>query len=118
MTVNLAPHDKDNPFTVISNKAVYDNRLSLKARGLLMLILGLPRDRELSISGLASLKIAGLTTLKSAFAELKKHGYLEYSRKGSNNGGTYTVNETPESSEKPDIEKPDESLNRFLNGIR
>jgi len=124
MTVNLAPHDKDNPFTVTSNKAVYDNRLSLKARGLLTVILGLPRDRDLSISGLASLKIAGLTTLRAAFTELKKYGYLEYSRKGSNGRGNYTVNETPESdtsdsdtsdSDTSDSDTSDSDTNKVNN---
>lgn len=68
--------EKNSDFTVISNFYLRDKGISLKAKGLLSIILSLPDDWEYSVAGLASICSENETAIKSALSELKKNGYL------------------------------------------
>lgn len=68
--------EKNSDFTIISNFYLRDKNISLKAKGLLSIILSLPDDWDYSVSGLAAICSEKETAVKSALKELKSYGYL------------------------------------------
>lgn len=67
---------KTRDFTVMSNHHLRDSRLSLKAKGLLSLILSLPDDWKHSLGGYVSMCSEGERAVRSALGELKECGYV------------------------------------------
>jgi hypothetical protein len=94
-------------FTVMSNTHFKEKKMSLKAKGLLSLMLSLPDDWNYSISGLVTLSKDGKDSVMSALAELETFGYLERRRtvneKGQFSGIEYNIFEQPQ-TEKPTAE--------------
>lgn len=101
---------KNANFTVMSNYHFKEKKMSLKAKGLLSLMLSLPDDWDYSIAGLATLSKDGKDSIMSALGELEKFGYLARQRltndKGQFAGVEYNIYEQPQ--EKPIAEKPNE----------
>ena len=64
-------------FTIISNAALRDERLSWKARGLLAYLLSMDTGWETSIRRLATVAPDGKSAVETALAELEALGYLE-----------------------------------------
>jgi len=95
-------------FTVMSNYHFKEKKMSLKAKGLLSLILSLPEDWDYSVAGLTTLSKDGKDGVMTALAELEKFGYLTRTRlvndKGQFDGIEYNIFEQPQ--EKPVAEKP------------
>ena len=60
----------------MSNTHLKDKRLSLKAIGLLSVVLGLPGDWHYTVNGLVGIVKDGKDSVESAIKELKKNGYL------------------------------------------
>ena len=60
----------------MSNTHLKDKRLSLKAIGLLSIVLGLPDDWHYTVNGLVGIVKDGKDSVESAIKELKKNGYL------------------------------------------
>lgn len=60
----------------MSNTHLKDKRLSLKAIGLLSVVLGLPEDWNYTVNGLVGIVKDGKDSVESAIKELKKNGYL------------------------------------------
>ena len=75
MSVARTHHTKD--YTCMSNYHFKDKSLSLKAKGLLSLMLSLPEQWDYSIIGLSSLSSDGETSVRTAIKELEEHKYLE-----------------------------------------
>ena len=69
-------HKTDN-YTVMSNHHLRNKDMSLKAKGLLSLMLSLPNDWDYSIAGLVKICKESETSIKSTLAELKDLGYLD-----------------------------------------
>ena len=67
---------KSKDYTTISNIHLRDKSLSLKAKGLLSMVLSLPEDWNYSISGLVSLVQEGEFAVRNTLKELKEHKYL------------------------------------------
>lgn len=67
---------KSRNYTVMSNIHLKDKRLSLKAIGLLSVVLGLPEDWHYTVNGLVGIVKDGKDSVESAIKELKKNGYL------------------------------------------
>lgn len=67
---------KNKNYTVMSNTHLKDKRLSLKAIGLLSVVLGLPDDWHYTVNGLVGIVKDGKDSVESAIKELKKNGYL------------------------------------------
>ena len=63
-------------YTVMSNYHLRDKSLSCKAKGLLSLMLSLPKEWDYSIKGLVSLSNDGRDSVKSALNELKDAQYI------------------------------------------
>lgn len=60
----------------MSNTHLKDKRLSLKAIGLLSVVLGLPEDWHYTVNGLVGIVKDGKDSVETAIKELKKNGYL------------------------------------------
>lgn len=101
---------KNANFTVMSNYHFKEKKMSLKAKGLLSLMLSLPDDWDYSIAGLTTLSKDGRDGVMSALGELEKFGYLQRERvindKGQFAGVEYNIYEQPQ--EKPVSEKPNQ----------
>ena len=67
-------------FTVMANYHLRDKNLTLKAKGLLSLILSLPEKWTFSIKGLARICKEGVDAIRAALQELKSAGYIIYTR--------------------------------------
>jgi len=80
-------HSFDDHFTQIPNDWVRDNRLSLKARGLLSMLMSHRAGWSLSINSIAKEAQEGKDAIRSAIAELERFGYLERSQ--VNESGRY-----------------------------
>jgi len=78
--------EKNKNYTTISNHHLQDRNLSLKAKGLLTLILSLPPDWDMTLKGLVSLSGDGVDSVRSGIQELEKAGYLRHSRSRNNLG--------------------------------
>lgn len=68
--------NKTQDYTIISNSYLKEREMSLKAKGLLTLMLALPDDWDYSINGLCELCVEGENAVKSGLKELKRFGYL------------------------------------------
>lgn len=103
--------NKTQNYTVMSNHHFKEKKMSLKAKGLLSLMLSLPDDWDYSISGLATLSKDGKDSIMSALAELEKFGYLTRKRltneKGQFAGVEYNIFEIPQ-PKNPISEKSNE----------
>ena len=101
-------HKTDN-YTVMSNNHFKERSMSLKAKGLLSLMLSLPNSWDYSISGLVKLSKDGKDGVMSALAELEKFGYLQRLRikdeKGKFSGIEYNIYEQPQ-RDNPIAENP------------
>ncbi len=112
--------EKTKDFTVMSNFHLRDVELSLKAKGLLSLMLSLPEDWDYTTKGLACICKDGVDSITSALKELENHGYLTRQRTRYENGRlgdiTYTIHEKPVSQEElPEQEKPKRENPRQVN---
>lgn len=67
---------KTRDYTVMSNYHLRDKNLSLKAKGLLSLILSLPEDWNYTTRGLAAICKEGVDSIGAALRELESAGYL------------------------------------------
>lgn len=101
---------KTKNYTVMSNTHLRDKSLSLKAKGLLSVMLSLPDNWDYSIAGLVAICKENETAVKSALSELKDNNYVVVTKENptKSNGGrikyTYEVYEEPY---KQKIEKQD-----------
>lgn len=69
--------EKTKNYTVMSNYHFKEKDMSLKAKGLLSLMLSLPDDWDYSISGLVAICKENETAIKSAIKELQEFGYVK-----------------------------------------
>ena len=59
-------------YTVMSNYHLQDRNLSIKAKGLLSLMLSLPKDWDYSINGLVTLSKDGRSSVRNTLDETRK----------------------------------------------
>lgn len=74
---------KNKNYTIMSNVHLKEKEMSLKAKGLLSVVLALPDTWNYSIQGLVSICKENETAIRSALNELKDFGYLEVIKKTS-----------------------------------
>ena len=91
--------EKTKDFTVMCNHHLRNVKLSLKAKGLLSLMLSLPEDWDYTTKGLACICRDGVDSIGSTLKELEQHGYLTRKRIRFENGRLgdieYTIHEKP-----------------------
>ena len=110
---------KKTDFTVIDNSIFKNQKLTLKAKGMICTMLSLPDDWNFSEEGLTSLSNDGISSVRSTLKELMEYGYLKRERnrdaKGILRDYVYTIYEEPTlenqkqvepTLEKPKLEKP------------
>ena len=78
MSVIRVNNTKD--FTVMSNYHFQDKEISLKAKGLLGLMLSLPSNWDYSVNGLVTIVKENKAAVQSALKELEEHKYLKRTR--------------------------------------
>ena len=101
--------DKTRDYTVMSNHHLRNTELSLKAKGLLSLMLSLPKNWDYTTKRLAAICKDGIDSISSCIRELEKHGYIIRERMRNEKGELttieYTILEQPKST-PPEREKP------------
>ena len=102
--------EKTRDYTVMSNHHLRDKSLSLKAKGLLSLMLSLPEEWDYTTKGLARICKDGVDSICAGVRELEEHGYVIRQRVRNANGQLgaieYTILEQPRPPE-PKPEKPE-----------
>lgn len=97
--MNKVTRVKNTNYTIISNVFLRDEKLSIKAKGLLAIILSLPETWDFSIKGICSVVKEGTTAVYSAIDELKECGYCSViknrNEKGMIIGNDYIFYENP-----------------------
>ena len=109
--------DKTKDYTVMANFHLRDKSLSLKAKGLLSLMLSLPEDWDYTTKGLAYICKDGVDSICAAVKELENAGYVQRKRNRNSQGRLtnveYTILEKPISTpEVPQSAKRDKSAKR------
>ena len=100
--------NKTKGFSVMSNYHLQDKNLSLRAKGLLSLMLSLPDDWKFSIAGLASLCIEKEQAVKSSLDELKAANYVVVTKLLPNQTESKRIEWLYDVYEKPQTEDPEE----------
>ena len=102
---------KNKDYTVMSNAHLHDKRLSLKAVGLLSIVLSLPDDWHYTVNGLVGSVKDGKRVVNGALSELKENGYLRIEKLYPNKGGRskieyqYIFSETPQDLQNVPLEQ-------------
>ena len=100
---------KTRDYTVMSNHHLRNTDLSLKAKGLLSLMLSLPEEWDYTTKGLARICKDGVDSICAGVRELEDHGYVVRERVRNANGQLgaieYTILEQSRPPE-PKREKP------------
>ncbi len=129
--------EKNTDYTVISNTILRDASVSLKAKGLMALVMSLPENWDFSINGVLSIAKEKRDCIYSIISELKEKGYCKMETIRDENGkiaGTDYIfmeqpMEVPQSqsasdilpytekpyTEKPYTEKPTQSIKELIN---
>ena len=99
--------EKNKNYSIICNEIYKNKKISLKAKGLLSLILSLPENWELTIKGLEAICKEGASSVRTTMKELMMNGYMkrvcQRNDKGIIVGWDITIYEKPIS---PDAEYP------------
>ena len=103
--------ERTKNYTVMSNYHLKDRELSLKAKGLLSMILSLPDEWNYTLRGLAAISKEGVDAIGSAVRELEKAGYIIRRQlrgeKGRISDTEYTIYEQPHKTAQ---DKPSDKL--------
>ena len=78
--------EKTRDYTVMANHHLKDRRLSLKAKGLLSVMLSLPEEWDYTLKGLAVISKEGVDAIRESIRELERAGYVARSRKRDEQG--------------------------------
>ena len=125
--------ERTRDYTVMSNHHLRNANLSLKAKGLLSMMLSLPEDWNYTTRGLAAICKEGVDAIGGALRELETAGYIVRhqlrDRQGRISDTEYVIYEQPQpknpdtpqpdtaspDTENPDMEKPDTEKPAELN---
>lgn len=75
--MNKVVRKKQTSYTTISNVFLRDKNLSIKAKGFLAVVMGLPEKWDFSIKGICSILKEGKTAIYNVIQELKEYHYCE-----------------------------------------
>ena len=102
--------ERTRDYTVMSNHHLRNGKLSLKAKGLLSMMLSLPEDWNYTTRGLAKICKEGVDAIGAALRELEAAGYIVRhklrDRQGRISDTEYVIYEQPQ-LRKPDTDSPD-----------
>lgn len=112
---------KNKNYTTMSNYHLQDKNLSLKAKGLLSLMLSLPNNWDYSVRGLEKICTETKDTINGILNELERNNYLVRTRiycNGKISHWEYNIYENNLHPKNQDIEKQDienYDINKILN---
>ena len=99
--------ERTRDYTVMSNHHLRNANLSLKAKGLLSMMLSLPEDWNYTTRGLAKICKEGVDAIGAALRELEGAGYIVRHQRRDKSGRItdteYVIYEQPQ----PDLSQPD-----------
>lgn len=78
--------EKTNNYTIMSNHHLKSRELSLKAKGLLSVMLSLPEEWDYTLKGLSFISREGVDAIREAIKELEAAGYIVRTRKRDERG--------------------------------
>ena len=91
--------ERTGDYTTMSNHHLRSMEISLKAKGLLSVMLSLPENWDYTIKGLSIINKEGLDSIRSTIHELELAGYIERQRirdeKGRFRTAEYVIREKP-----------------------
>ena len=94
--------EKNSNYTVMANYHLRDNQLSLKAKGLLSVMLSLPAEWDYTLNGLSRISKEGISAIRAAILELEDGGYVRRARIRNEVGQLtdveYTIYELPQNN--------------------
>ena len=99
--------NKTSDYTIMGNAHLKNKEMSLKAKGLLSVMLSLPNDWDYSVAGLVSICKESEASVKSALDELKKFGYLAITKKMPNETDSGKIEYEYNIFEYPNGENPE-----------
>lgn len=108
---------KNENYTIMSNYHLRERDMSLKAKGLLSVILSLPSDWDYSIAGLVAISKENETAVKSALNELKRFGYLKVTKQMPNETESGRIEYAYDIYEQPCAKIAQENLSIDKQGI-
>ena len=102
--------ERTRDYTVMSNHHLRNGKLSLKAKGLLSMMLSLPEDWNYTTRGLAAICKEGVDAIGGALRELEAAGYIVRhqlrDKQGRISDTEYVIYEQPQ-PKNPDTPQPD-----------
>ena len=91
--------EEENYYVAMPNHHLKEKEMSLKAKGLLSLMLAIPNGLKISTESLVSLSKDGKNSVTAALHELERFGYISRvmrkNEKGQYAGCEYTVHDVP-----------------------
>lgn len=108
----------------MSNTHLKDKRLSLKAIGLLSVVLSLPDDWHYTVNGLVGIVKDGERAVNGALSELKENGYLKIEKLYPNKDGRskieyqYIFSETPQDLQNVPLEQDIQNVGLHNVGLQ
>jgi hypothetical protein len=117
MSFERVRRTKNTAYTTIDNTVIRDKTLSLKAKALLLTVMGLPDTWDFSISGIVACVKEGKDAIYATIKELREAGYVEMKQNRDDQGKirdwVYVFHERPVNREAypltgfPDVANPD-----------
>ena len=108
----------------MSNTHLKDKRLSLKAIGLLSVVLSLPDNWHYTVNGLVGIVKDGERAVNGALSELKENGYLKIEKLYPNKDGRskieyqYIFSETPQDLQNVPLEQDIQNVGLQNEGLQ
>ena len=113
--------ERTRDYTVMCNHHLKDSNLSLKAKGLLSMMLSLPDEWNYTTRGLAAICKEGVDAIGKTLKELELAGYIIRRQLRGKDGRIsdteYTIFEKPRKPSPPDTTLPD-TENPYLDMVR
>ena len=97
--------EHNDNYTTMSNRHLRDERLSLRAIGLMSKMLSLPEDWDYTVKGLCAIVKEGREAVRKALMELEAAGYL-VREQGRSAGGNFASNDYTLFEEPRDLPLP------------
>ncbi|MBA7538300.1 hypothetical protein ES705_30575 [subsurface metagenome] len=86
MSIHRTPKDQDHPFTQSSNSFIYDCRLSLRSKALLLFVLSKPPTWVFNFRDVLRFNLDGIKSIRNSMKELSSLGYLFFHQSHRPNG--------------------------------
>ena len=118
---------KTKNYTMMSNQHLKEKRLTLKAKGLMSVMLSLPENWDYTLRGLSAISKEGVDAISEAVKELERSGYVIRNRKrderGRLSGTEYLIYEdchmnSQPAQDAPKPEKPKRENPRLENPVQ